>query len=222
MNSPRQPVDIEEETVEICGAALRLTGVLAYPLAGRPQQSALIVGPHPLMGGRLENNVVRGVGRGLAERGFAALRFEFSRTGASADVLAEFWRSGRAPDDPQRAMDARAAREWLMELCSGPTLLVGYSFGASLLADLAPEGVLGAVLIGATFAQHDYSALAGQRIPKLIIAADNDFATPMETTRRWVDAAADPRQLVVIPAAEHFYRGHEGRIVEEILQWLPC
>lgn len=220
MDIPAQPLDIEEETVQIGSAATDLTGVFAYPFVGQPHRAALIVGPHPLMGGRLENNVVRRVGRGLAERGFATLRFEFSGASTASDVMAEFWRTGHAPDDPQRAVDARAALDWVTDVCPGPTLLVGYSFGASLLAELLSERVLGVVLIGATFAQHDYRSMASQSIPKLVITADNDFATPMATTRQWVAAAADPKQLVVIPAAEHFYRCHEGRIVEEILGWL--
>ena len=221
MSTPTQPLDIEEETVEIESPAARLTGVLAYPLIGRPKRAALIVGPHPLMGGRLENNVVRQVGRGLAERAFATLRFEFDDASAAPDVMAEFWRTGHAPDDPQRAVDSRAALDWLSSVCTGPILLIGYSFGASLLAGLLNERSSGVVLIGATFAQHDYRALAASSVSKLVIAADNDFATPMATTEKWVATATDPKRLVVMPAAEHFYRGHEGRIVEEILQWLP-
>lgn len=218
---PTELLDIFEESVEIGGGPTPLAGVLAYPVAGNPTRSALIVGPHPLMGGRLENNVVRGVGRGLAERGFASLRFEFTGAGASPETMEAFWRTGHAPDDPSRAVDAAAAMGWLAAECAGPLLLVGYSFGASLLAPLLCKRVIGAVLIGATFAQHDYTALSKSTTPKLLIAADDDFATPMRTTRAWFAAAAEPKRLVVVPAAEHFYRGHEGRIVEETVQWLP-
>jgi len=173
------------------------------------------------MGGRLENNVVRHVGRGLAEHGFATLRFRFAGTGATSDVMDRFWKTGRAPEDPQRASEAAAAHAWLITLCGEATILVGYSFGASLLADLVTPRTRGVVLIGATLAQHDYAALADRPIPKLLIAADNDFATPLPTTETWFANAADPKQLVVMPSAEHFYRGQEGRIVEEIMQWLP-
>jgi alpha/beta superfamily hydrolase len=215
------PLDILEEAVQISGHTALLPGVLAYPFAGFPRGAALVVGPHPLMGGRLENNVVRRVGRGLAEHGLASLRFEFAGADTSPDVMETFWQTGRAPDDPRRADDAAAAFTWLGALCAGPLLLVGYSFGGSLLAALRSERVRGVVLIGATLAQHDYTALAHSTLPKLLVAADNDFATPLATTQAWFESAAAPKRLVVLPAAEHFYRGQEARIVEEIAAWLP-
>lgn len=214
-------LDILEESVQIPADAGRLDGVLAYPFAGKPARAALIVGPHPLMGGRLENNVVRQVGRGLAERGLLTLRFKFGGGGTSADVMQEFWNTGCAPDDPRRQDDAAAACAWLRSRYDVKTLLVGYSFGASLLAPLLDGRTRGVALIGATFAQHDYASLAACDVPKLVIAADNDFATPLPTTQAWCDVASGPTRLVVVPAAEHFYRGQEGRIVKEVLQWFP-
>ena len=206
----------------IAAEAGDLAGILAYPFAERPSRAALIVGPHPLMGGRVGNNVVRGVGRGLAERGLVSLRFEFSGAGVTAEIMDQFWRTGKAPDDPQRATDARVALDWLMGVTEGSIVLVGYSFGASLLGALLDEPrVRGLALIGATFAQHDYTSAAVSGIPKLLIAADNDFATPIETTRQWHLAAAEATRLVVLPSTDHFYRSQEDRIAEEILKWLP-
>jgi alpha/beta superfamily hydrolase len=219
MNTDAQ--DILEESVEIPAARGPLAGVLAYPFVGTPQRAALIVGPHPLMGGRLENNVVRHVARGLAERGLLTLRFRFAGSAVSANVMQQFWTTERAPEDPERPAEAAAALEWLTPLCAGPMLLVGYSFGASLLNALISERTAGAALIGPTLAQHDYDDLARRDIPKLVFTADNDFATPLATTQAWFDGAAEPKKFVIIPAAEHFYRGQEERLVEEIIQWLP-
>ena len=214
-------LDILEESVLIPNATSPLAGVLAYPLAGKPDRAALIVGPHPLMGGRLENNVVRGVGRGLAENGLLTLRFQFTGAETSPAVMERFWQTGVAPDDPRRADDARSAATWLSGPMPGPQLLVGYSFGASLLSELLDNATSGTVLIGPTLAQHDYTPLATSALPKLIIAADNDFATPLTTTQAWFETAVPPKQLVIVPAAEHFYRGQEQRIVEEIVKWMP-
>ncbi len=213
--------DIVEETVRVPHEPEPLSGVFAYPLVGLPDRAALIVGPHPLMGGRPENNVVRAVGRGLAECGLATLRFRFAGEGATPEVMEQFWQTGRAPDDPGRALDAAAARVWLADECPGRLVLVGYSFGASLLADLLDASVDAAVLIGPTLAQHDFRRLASSGVPKLVIAADNDFATPLRVTKAWACSARGVVKLVVVPAAEHFYRGQEERIVEEIIEWLP-
>ena len=214
-------LDILEESVEVPSPRGRLMGVLAYPFAATPARHALIVGPHPLMGGRIENNVVRAVGRGLAEAGFLTLRFRFADDGVSPGAMEEFWKTGRAPEDASRVDDALVALEWLRRISRGPTLLVGYSFGASVLGGLLAKGAAGLVLIGPTLAQHDFALIAASAIPKLIVGADNDFATPLATTSEWFALCAPPKQLVIVPAAEHFYRGQEDRIVKENLQWMP-
>ncbi len=202
---PRDPLDILEEQVRIGPEDDGLDGILAYPFAGQPQRLALVVGPHPMMGGRLENNVVRAVGRGLAEHGFCTLRFRFSGDGPSPEVMDAFWRTGRAPDDPRRARDAQTAFDWLIRTRHGPVTLIGYSFGASLLTGLCGHArVRHIVMIGATLAQHDYAPIAASSRPKLLITADNDFATPLETTRAWYASACEPKHLVLLEAAEHF------------------
>jgi alpha/beta superfamily hydrolase len=211
-----------EESVTLDSPRGELAGVLAYPLAGKPEIAALIVGPHPLMGGRLSNNVVRHVGRGLAESGLLTLRFAFAGGGPTSEVMEQFWQTGRAPEDPHRSEEVRSAWLWLAERHRGPAVLVGYSFGASLLGELLDdERVRGVVMIGATLLQHDYGRLARACMPKLLLAADNDFATPLSASQTWFAAAEKPKTLIVVPAAEHFYRDQEDRIVQEIVAWLP-
>lgn len=173
-----------------------------------------------MMGGRLDNNVVRATARGLAERGCLSLRFEFGGNQASAEGMEAFWRTGHAPDDPQRADDTRAACAYLHGIRPLPTVAIGYSFGAALLGCLLDKPwISNLVLLGATLEHHDYSPIARSPLPKLVITADNDFATPLATTRRWFEIAKDPKRLVVLQAAEHFYRGQEDAIIQEIVQW---
>jgi len=219
----REPADILEESVRIPAEVDELGGVLAYPFVGRPERVALVVGPHPMMGGRIENNVARAVGRGLAEHGFVTLRFRFGGAGPSAEIMGEFWRTGHAPDDPRRVGDAVTAFQWLKLTHPAPTVAIGYSFGASLLSALCGDSQIShLVMIGATLAQHDYEAIAACTKPKLVITADNDFATPLDATQAWFERADEPKRLVMIEAAEHFYRGQEQRLVSEILDWTGC
>jgi alpha/beta superfamily hydrolase len=216
-----EPADILEESVTIAAPAGALAGVLAYPLAGAPTSAGLVIGPHPQMGGRLENNVVRAVGRGLAECGRLALRFAYAGAAPTAESMDAFWRTGHAPEDPQRMHDALAAARWLRNLNPSAVVLVGYSFGASLLAPLLDQlPVVGIVLISPTLVQHDFSALAICRVPKLLIVSDNDFATPLETARGWFSACAESKTLAILPSAEHFFRGQEQSLVNEIARWL--
>jgi alpha/beta superfamily hydrolase len=213
--------DILEESVLIDGQASRISAVLAYPLAGAERGAVLVAGPHPLMGGGLENNVVCGVARGLAEHGFVSLRFAYGGQGASQETMREFWQTGHAPEDPFRAIEARDALTCLRSVCPGPIVLVGYSFGASLIGGLLQEPPPDRlVLIGPTLLQHPFDAIQTSPIPKLIITADNDFATPLDHTRNWFAIARSEKKLVIIESGEHFYRGLEDRLVAEIAQWL--
>lgn len=218
---PVDPVDILEESVAIDAAHGELAGVLAYPLAGVPTRAALVVGPHPLMGGRLENNVVRSVARGLAEYGLTTLRFAFAGDGPTSEVMDEFWRTGHAPDDPARVDDARSAAIWFAHNVIGPTVLVGYSFGASILAEMIDlVGATQLVLICPTIAHHDFTEVARSSLPKLVIASNNDFATPLDAVETWAARCAGDANLIVLESAEHFFRGQEDRLVGEITTWL--
>ncbi len=216
-----QPCDILEESVSITSQRASLNGVLAYPFGAAPELAALVVGPHPMMGGRLDNNVVRATARGMAERGGVSLRFEFGGDGASAEVMEAFWQTGHAPDDPLRTEDTLAACAFLREVKSLPTVAIGYSFGASLLACLVGKPWIShLVLLGATLEHHDYSSISQSPLPKLVIAGDNDFATPLATTQQWFEAAIEPKRLVTLEAGEHFYRNQEDAIIREIVRWV--
>jgi len=218
---PAEPVDILEESIAIDAAAGELAGVLAYPLAGVPASAALVVGPHPQMGGGLENNVVRAVARGLAERSYLTLRFAFAGAGPTAESMDAFWRTGHAPEDPHRVYETVAAARWLQKLNPGSVMLIGYSFGASLLAPLLDElPVVGIVLVSPTLVHHDFAPVAQCGFPKLVVVSDNDFATPLVKVRGWFATCADPKSLAVLPSAEHFFRGQEQLLVSEIVQWL--
>lgn len=216
-----ETIDIIEESSSIESGGELVSTVLAYPFAGAPRRAVLIAGPHPLMGGGLQNNVVRAVARGMAEHGLVSLRFAYGGAGPSTETMQEFWHTGHAPDDPHRVFDARIALKHLRSVCSAPAVFIGYSFGASvvgaLLSEAAPSSL---VLIGPTLCQHSFDAVQQSTIPKLVITANNDFATPLERTLAWYEYAQSPKKLVIIDAGEHFYRGSEDRLVEEIIQWL--
>lgn len=216
-----EALDILEESVRIDSETSHLSAVLAYPFDSAPRGAALVAGPHPLMGGGLQNNVVRSVARGLAEYGLVSLRFAYGGPGASHETIQEFWQTGHAPEDTRRAVEAHDALSYLLSVCSEPMVLLGYSFGAAVIGELLHEMVpKGLVLIGPTLSQHSFDAIQESPVPKLLITADNDFATSLDRTRTWFAAARSPKKLVIVEAGEHFYRGLEDRLVAEIVQWL--
>jgi alpha/beta superfamily hydrolase len=124
--------------------------------------------------------------------------------------MAEFWRTGHAPEDAGMLGDARAALRWARSQAPGlPVVLVGYSFGAAAAVRLLNEdAVAGAVLIAPTLRQHDYSPAAARTTPPLlVIYSDNDFATPLGVTETWL--ATVDAQSRCIPGGDHFFLGRE-------------
>lgn len=216
-----ETADILEETLTVTAPSGPLPAVLAYPFAAAQRGAVLVVGPHPLLGDSLQNNVVRSLARGMAEHGFVTLRFGYGGAGPSTEIMQEFWQTGHAPGDPVRVDDACAAMKQLQAIHSQSILLVGFSFGSwvvnELLSDFAPRSI---VLISPTLRQQSYDCVRQTPIPKLVIMGDNDFATPIDVARDWFESMSEPKQIRVIEAAEHFYRGMEARLVEEIIQWM--
>jgi alpha/beta superfamily hydrolase len=188
-----------------------------------------LAGPHPMLGGDMDNNVVRWLSSGLARAGVAVLSFNYRGVGASAgrapDVtsnLAEFWRTSRTADEEHYADDFRAAVAELGALVWDelPRALVGYSFGCSLLgaAAIAPEWPL--VLVAPTIGQHDYHQLTRVPNPVLVIAPDEDFAADASLVGDWFTNLKGPKRLVRGDWDTHFFRGQEERLVETVCAFL--
>jgi alpha/beta superfamily hydrolase len=218
------------ETVYFQSAGYRVEGELAYadspPLGG-----VVIAGPHPLLGGNKKNNIVRALGDGLAARGFVTLRFDYKGVGGSegpamdtAAHLAAFWETSQAPDDPERANDLRDAVAYLRGVI-GPTLplaLVGYSFGCTLLPAAISEGDTATplVLVGPTLGRHDYTPYETLPHRKLIIAAEDDFASDERGLSAWFSRLSAPKGLVQGHLDGHFFRGHEDWLVATVSSFL--
>jgi alpha/beta superfamily hydrolase len=206
-----------------------LHGELAYPETGRARGAVVFAGPHPLLGGNLRNNVVRGLGDGLAQRGLLTLRFDYRGVGRSqgppldvARHLAEFWRTSHAPGEMDFWQDLQGAVEFVQRSAPGlPLALAGYSFGCALLPYVRPRGDLAALaLVAPTLEKHDYDSFFSVTTPLLVVASEDDFATDAERLRAWFGALSMPRQLVRQRRDNHFFRGHEEWLAETVFRFL--
>src|ERR671922_3090318 len=80
-------------------------GIITHPDGISQAPGLVICHPHPLYGGDMENNVVRGMAEAFAAAGFVVLRFNFRGVGRS---------TGHHDEGIGEQEDARAAMEWLM------------------------------------------------------------------------------------------------------------
>lgn len=218
---------IIEESVGIQGRGRMLEGILAYP-ADHTGCSALIVGPHPFLGGDMRNNVVNSLLKALASRGAVTLAFNYGGVGASeggpADwpsVISTFWKEGAFPEENDWADDAGSAIAALRQWCDFPPVLIGYSFGCwTVVRNLEGLCAKAIVLISPNPKQHGFDELSSCPSPLLLIHSDNDFTYSVSEMMTWFELIREPKMRIQLSASEHFFRGHEMEVTAAVLEFL--
>src|SRR5579884_3435848 len=198
--------DIVVETVQFTTGPYKLEGELAYanPPFFRPAHgdeeggmrgSVVLAGSHPLLGGNMHNNVVHGLGDGLADQGLATLRFNYRGVGRSqgpvVDVawhMAEFWETSHVAGEIDLWRDVQGAVDFLCPIVGTgrPIILIGYSFGCTLLPWVRPpEPPAALVLIAPPLNKHDHWEFTTGESPLLVIVSENDFTLEPARFHSW-------------------------------------
>lgn len=198
------------------GPAGRLEAILNRGSADA-RYAALVCHPHPMFGGTMHNKVVFHAMKALNHFGFPVLRFNFRGAGLSEGFHAE----GEGERD-----DVRAALDWLAREYGLPLIFAGFSFGAAVGMRVAcPDERVKAMIALGTPVQADNRTYAYQFLeecskPKLFCSGDHDQFAPVDALSALVAAAAEPRQLVLIRDADHFFAGHLAEMRHALEQWL--
>jgi alpha/beta superfamily hydrolase len=191
--------------------AVRLEGRLRLPAAALPSSAAVIAHPHPQWGGTMASSVVVQIAQALAERGCAALRFNFRGVG---------WSEGSYADGSGEVDDVRGALDYvagLFDHAKGCRLAaVGYSFGAwvAARATCTDERVRVYAAVALPMSNAYSIDLSACRHPKCFITGELDTISPPELLRQYVGALPEPKTLHVIPGADHFLQGYEREAAE--------
>ncbi|HEV2325587.1 MAG TPA: alpha/beta family hydrolase [Terracidiphilus sp.] len=212
-----------QRSVSMRGPVGRLEAVLNLGAADAPF-GALICHPHPLGGGTLHNKVVYHAMKVLnaPEWGFCApvLRFNFRGTG-----LSEGTHHGAA-----EAGDVEAALAWLENEFRLPILAAGFSFGAAMTlnaccsGDAVRKNIRALALLGlptdATGRAYSYPYLGTCTLPKLFLSGDHDQFAPAERLKELAAAAAEPKRVVLVSGADHFFSGRIEAMQQALAAWL--
>jgi uncharacterized protein len=204
------------------GPAGRLEALLN---AGSPnaRHAALVCHPHPLFGGTLHNKVVFHTMKALNSFGFPVLRFNFRGTGLSEGEHDR----GRGELD-----DVRAALDWLDSEFHLPLIFAGFSFGAAVgLRASCPDPRVKAVIgLGTPVAPaatenqlprtYSFDFLHTCAKPKLFVSGSRDPFGPREKLEALLASASDPKKLVLIEGADHFFAGRLHELRQAIEDWL--
>ncbi|HWW23357.1 MAG TPA: alpha/beta family hydrolase [Edaphobacter sp.] len=166
--------------------------------------AALVCHPHPLGGGTMHNKVVYHAMKVFTSLGLPVLRFNFRGVGLS---------EGTFDEGKGEQADAHAALNWIETNLNKPIIFAGFSFGSyvGLRSCCGDPRVKGLICLGlpvhAEGRDYTYSFLPQCPQPKLFISGDHDAYGPRTKVEQAVETAAEPKRLVWIEGAEHFFQG---------------
>jgi alpha/beta superfamily hydrolase len=212
-------------TVDLHGPAGRLEALLNEGASDAPFVG-LVCHPHPLGGGTMHNKVVYHAMKVLNapewNLRWPVLRFNFRGTGMSEGVH----------DGQAESTDVVAALNWLRSEYNLPIVLVGFSFGAAMAiaascassAPAASPTLRALALLGLPThgfkRSYEYPLLSTCTLPKLFLSGDQDqYATKVQLEHAF-DSAANPKTLVLVPDADHFFTGHLEQMQTALAAWL--
>jgi uncharacterized protein len=210
-------------SIDLTGPAGRLEALLNEGAPTAPF-AALVCHPNPKDGGTMHNKVVYHVMKVLnaPEWGFRwpVLRFNFRGTGLSQGA-----HDGRA-----EARDVETALDWLENEYQKPLVAAGFSFGAAmaLFACCTPQqrhpNLRAIAAIGlptrADGHHYRYSFLSECSLPKLFLSGDRDTYAPVADLEHVAATTAEPRKLVLLPGADHFFAGQLEAMQNAFAGWL--
>ena len=204
------------------GPTGRLEGLLNAG-ADNATHAAVVCHPHPLFGGTLHNKVVFHTMKALNSFGFPVLRFNFRGTGLS---------QGAHDQGNGEVDDVRAALDWLDAEYHWPLVFAGFSFGAAvgLRAACADSRVRAVIGLGTPVAPvagdsevsrtYTFEFLQDCMKPKLFVSGARDQFGPRAKLEALVASASEPKKLVMIEGADHFFEGRLRELREAIETWV--
>lgn len=165
----------------------------------------------------MHNKVVYHTAKAFQAAGLPVLRFNFRGTGLS---------EGSHDHGHGEKDDVRAALDWLHNEFQKPILFAGFSFGSAVglrvcCGDPRVPGLIGLGLpVHAEGRDYHYDFLQHCTQPKLFLSGTRDQYGPMEKLSAVIAHAAEPKQMVWIPEADHFFAGKLDTVRSAILSWL--
>jgi len=179
--------------------------------------AAVVCHPHPLYGGTLHNKVVFHAMKALNALGLPVLRFNFRGAGLSA---------GEHDHGNGEVDDVRSALDWLDHEFHLPLIFAGFSFGAAvgLRASCPDPRVQSLIALGTPVSpiddrSYDYNFLKTCPMPKLFVSGSRDQFAPRAKLEALVAELPEPKKLVIIEAADHFFEGRLREMRDAVEEW---
>jgi alpha/beta superfamily hydrolase len=191
------------------------------PADGEARGTAVLCHPHPMHGGSKDHPVLWAIRNDLAAlRRLTVLGFNFR------GVMGSGGAHGGGRDELR---DVAAAVDRVREEAGGPTVMAGWSFGASvaLRHSLSDGRIAALVLIGLPLGESSgrlppLSAPGGlerYERPVLLVAGEDDAICPVDRLRD-VGSRLPHAWILVVPGGGHFFPRREGEVAGRIGEWV--
>jgi alpha/beta superfamily hydrolase len=205
---------------DLVGPAGPLEALLDESTASTVRAAVAFAHPHPQFGGTVHTKVVYQSAKALSRIGCAVLRINFRGVGRSAGSFS----GGHGEMD-----DFRAALDYMAERYPGARLwAAGFSFGAWVALETGAQDDRVSALIG--IAPPVATSVSGQSYtfehtmastkPKFFVQGEADDVCPLEGMWAFYARLSEPKELVVIDAADHLFEGKTqevGEALEDLL-----
>jgi hypothetical protein len=192
--------------VIINGPEGRIEGRYHHVRSG-PAPMALVLHPHPLHGGNMNNKVVYTLYQCFVRRGFSTLRINFRGVGRS---------QGSFDRGEGELSDAAASLDWLQGYNANAQAcwIGGFSFGAWIGMQLLmrrPE-IDGFIAVAPPANLYDFSFLAPCPSSGLILQGDQDSIVTLDAAQKLVTKLSHQREIKIdyriVKGADHFFQNH--------------
>ena len=186
---------------------------------GEAPPIALILHPHPLFGGTMNNRVCYELYNLFGRKGFSILRFNFRGVGRS---------QGEYDQGQGELADAATALDYLQQLNPAAPFawVAGFSFGSWIGMQLLmrrPE-IAGFLSISAPANLYDFSFLAPCPSSGLVVHGELDKVCAPEETKTMVERTRTQKgrkiDFEVIPSADHFFETHAEQMIASSERYL--
>ncbi len=180
---------------------------------------AVVLHPHPLYGGTMNNKIVYRLYQNFVNNGFSVLRFNFRGVGRSL---------GKFDDGIGEMTDGAAALDWLQSEHENAShcWIAGFSFGAWIALQLLmrrPE-IEGYIGISPPANMYDFGFLSPCPAYGLVTQGDRDDIVDENSVSKLVEKLGSQRGLQitydVLKGADHYYRQTQNELDETVDQFI--